>query len=146
MGKRTFIVLASVMLLAAAGCKSSTGPEDETSFIGTWHATKAEYVSVANSGTKADIIAQGSTLSLVFSSGSFVLTITDPGQDSEVFNGTWSASKDVMTLTWTSGLSGESQFDWLLDGNTMTLTGGHMPFDFTPGSPEEAILNLILVK
>ena len=146
MGKKVLVFLAAAAVLSAVGCKSSTGPEDESQFIGTWHATKAEYVSIANSNTKADIIAQGSTLTLVFSSGTFVLTITDPGQNPEVFNGTWSASMDVMTLTWTSGLSGESQFDWSLNGTQLTLTGGHMPFDFTPGSPEEAILSLILVK
>lgn len=146
MEKKVLIFLAAAAVLGALGCKSSTGPEDPTSFIGTWHATKAEFVSVANSSTKADIITQGSTLTLVFSSSTFVLTITDPGQSPEVFNGTWSASMDVMTLTWTSGLFGESQFDWSRNGNELTLTGGHMPFDFTPGSPEEATLNLILVK
>lgn len=146
MGKKILILFAAAAVLGAAGCKSSTGPEDETDFIGTWQATKAEYTSIANANTKADIVAQGSTLTLVFSSGTFALTITDPGQDAEVFNGTWSASMDVMTLTWTSGMSGESQFDWSLDGNELTLAGGHMPFDFTPGTFEEAILNLILVR
>ena len=146
MVKRVFVLFVAVAGLGAAGCKSSTGPPDESGFIGTWHATKAEYTSIANSSTKADIIARGSTLTLVFSSSTFVLTITDPGQNPEIFNGTWSASADVMTLTWTSGLTGESQFDWSLDGDELTLTGGHMSFDFTPGSPEEATLNLILVR
>jgi hypothetical protein len=146
MVKKVAVLIAAAAILGAAGCKSSTGPPDDSSFIGTWHATKAEYTSIANSSTKADIIAQGSTLTLAFSTSTFVLTITDPGQNPETFNGTWSASSDVMTLTWTSGLSGESQFDWSLSGNELILTGGHMPFDFTPGSFEEATLNLILVK
>lgn len=144
--RKALILLAAAAVLGAAGCKSNTGPEDESDFIGTWNATKAEYVSIADSNTKADIITQGSTLTLVFASGTFVLTITDPGQSPETFSGTWSASTDVMTLTWTSGLSGQSQFDWSLNGDNLTLTGGHMQFDFTPGSPEEAILNLILVR
>jgi len=146
MAKKFLVLLAAAAILGAAGCKSSTGPEDETEFIGTWHATVAEYTSLADPGTKVDIIAQGSTLTVVFSSGTFVLTITDPGQSPEAFNGTWSASMDVMTLTWTSGLSGESQFDWSLNGSELTLTGGHMPFEFTPGAPEEAVLKLILVR
>lgn len=144
--RKALILLAATAVLGAAGCKSNTGPTDESDFIGTWNATKAEYVSIADSNTKADIVAQGSTLTLVFASGTFVLTITDQGQSPEIFNGTWSASTDVMTLTWTSGMSGQSQFDWSLNGDELTLTGGHMPFDFTPGSPEEAILNLILVR
>lgn len=143
--RKALILLAVTAVLGAAGCKSSTGPQDESDFIGTWNATKAEYVSIADSNTKADIVARGSTLTLVFASSTFVLTITDPGQSPEIFSGTWSASTDVMTLTWTSGMSGESQFDWSLDDDELTLTGGHMQFDFTPGSPEEAILNLILV-
>ncbi len=143
--RKALILLAVTAVLGGAGCKSSTGPQDESDFIGTWSATKAEYVSIADSNTKADIVARGSTLTLVFASSTFVLTITDPGQGPEIFSGTWSASTDVMTLTWTSGMSGESQFDWSLDDDELTMTGGHMQFDFTPGSPEEAILNLILV-
>ncbi len=145
MGQKTLVFLAGVILLIAAGCKSSTGPKVE-SFVGTWHATKAEYVSIANPSTKVDIITRGSTFTVVFSSSTFVLTVTDPGQNPDVFTGTWSASIDTLTLTWTSGMSGESQFDFSLDGNDLTLTGGHMPFEFTVGSPEEALLNLILVR
>ena len=147
MGKKALVLLVAAAILGAAGCKSSTGPTDQSDFIGTWNATKAEYTSIANPNTKVNIITQGSTLTLVFSASTFVLTITDPGQNPEVFNGTWSASMDIMTLTWTSGLSGESQFDWSLAAvDELTLSGGHMSFDFTPGSPEEALLNLILVR
>jgi hypothetical protein len=145
MKKTAFVLLVAVPFLVLAGCKSSTGPDADT-IKGTWDATKAEYVSVANSSTKVDIIVQGSTVVLVFNSSTFSLTITDPGEAPWVANGTWSASIDTMTLTWTSGFSGESQFDFVLDGDELTLTGGHVPFEFTAGSPEEAILNLILVK
>jgi hypothetical protein len=142
--KRTaLILLAGVVFLGATACKSATAP-DVDNFIGTWNATKAEYTSVANSNTKVDIIPQGSTFVLVFSASTFVLTITDPGQNPRIYNGTWSASVDMLTLTWTSGLSGESQFDFVLNGDNLTLAGGHMSFEFTPGSPEEAILSLIL--
>ena len=139
------VFVLSVAVLAAAGCKSTTTPEVE-SFVGTWAATKAEYESVANPGTKVDIITQGSTLTLVFTSNTCILTITDPGEAPFVANATWSASTDVLTFTWTSGLNGESQFDYLLDVDELRLDGGHMPFDFTAGSPEEAILSLILAK
>jgi hypothetical protein len=140
------VILAGLVALAAGGCKkSSTGPDVQT-FIGTWKATKAEYVSVANSSTKDDIIAHGSTLTLVLDASTFVLTITDPGANPVVSNGTWSSSSDVLTLVPSTGWFGQSQFDWSLNGNQLTRTGGHMPHDFTLGNPEEAILNLVLVR
>lgn len=147
MGKTALYFFAAAALMGVAGCKSGTGP-DTDDLIGTWQATKAEYVSVADSNIKVDIIAEGSTLSLVLSSGTFVLTITDPGPgtDPVVANGTWSKSIDTLTLVPATGWFGESQFDMSLSGVTLMLTGGHIPFSFTPGNPEEAILNLILVK
>ncbi len=140
------VLMAVAVILGAAGCQSSTGPEDTESFVGTWNATKAEYTSAANPGTKVDIVAGGSTAVLVFGSAAFTLTITDPGESPVVAGGTWSASTDVLTLTWTSGNSGESQFDYTLSGDNLTLEGGHMQYDFTPGSPEEALLDLTLHK
>jgi len=141
------IVLAvmAVALLLGAGCKSSTAP-DEEGFVGTWRATKAEYTSVATPANKVDIIAAGSTLTLVLNTSTAVMTITDPGESPVVMNANWSASVDILTLTWTSGSSGETQFEYVLDGDELTMSGGHMPFDFTPGVPEEAILDLILVR
>jgi hypothetical protein len=143
--KAALALISAVAFLASTGCKSPTAP-DMDSFIGTWNATKAEFVSIANSSMKVDIIAGGSNLVLVFSSNTFTLTITDPGQNPNVATGTWSSSIDTLTFNWTTGYSGESQFDFSLNGNNLTLTGGHVPFYFTPGNPEEAILNLILVR
>ena len=65
MPRKALILLAAAAVLGAAGCKSSTGPADESDFVGTWDATKAELVSIADSNTKADIITQGSTFTLV---------------------------------------------------------------------------------
>jgi hypothetical protein len=145
MRKLAVVFILSVAVLAAIGCKGATTPEVE-SFVGTWSATKAEYESVANPGTKVDIITQGSTLTLVFTANTCVLTITDPGEAPFVANATWSASTDVLTFTWTSGLNGDTQFDYVLDVDELRLDGGHMPFEFTAGNPEEAILSLILAK
>lgn len=138
------VLFVVAVILVASGCQSSTGPEDPEGFLGTWNATKAEYTSVANSSTKVDIVAGGSTVVLVLNASTFTLTITDPGESPVAAGGTWSASVDVLTLTWTSGSSGESQFEYTLSGDSLTLNDGHMMHDFTPGSPEEAILDLIL--
>lgn len=143
--KRTGLVLClAAAVLALGGCKSNTGPEDPEGFLGTWNATKAEFTSVANSGTHVDIVAGGSTVVLLFNATTFTLTVTDPGESPVVSGGTWSASTDIMTLTWTSGSSGESQFEYTLSGDDLTLDNGHMQYDFTPGSPEEALLDLVL--
>lgn len=144
MNKSVLVPLALSAILGLAGCKSNTGPEDTESFLGTWNATKAEYTSVANSSLKVDIVAGGSTVVLVLNASTFTLTITDPGENPVIAGGTWSASTDTITLTWTSGYNGESQFDYTLSGDNLTLDGGHLPYDFTPGSPEEALLELIL--
>jgi hypothetical protein len=138
--------LVAASLFLVAGCKSSTTPPPADSFIGTWHATKAEFTSIADSGTKADIVAQGGSVTLVIDAATAVMTITKPGEDPVVDTASWTASSDVFTLTWTSGLNGEAQFDYVLNGDNLTLEGGHFPFDFTPGDFVESTLDLILVR
>ncbi len=140
----TILIVGSLVI--GAGCKGSTTPPDEDSFIGTWRATKAEFVSSANPATKLDVVAQGGTVTLVLETTTAVLTINEQGEEPVVYNATWSASSDVLTLSWTGGTLGEAQFDFVLDGDNLTLEGGHVPYDFTEGSPEEAILGLILVR
>ncbi len=143
--KRSVVFFVACGLLLGLGCKSSTAPDPE-GLKGTWRATLAEFTSLANSSTKTNIIAAGSTVTLVLNETTAVLTITDPGESPSVYTANWSSSIDVLTLTWTNGWNGEMQFDYLLNGNTLTLEGGHMPFDFTPGNPEEAILNMELTR
>jgi hypothetical protein len=67
------------------------------------------FLGVANSSIKVDIIAHGSTLTLALSSSTFVLTVTDPGQNPVVSNGTWSSSIDELTLVPSTRWFGESQ-------------------------------------
>ncbi len=146
MKKAALILLAGFACLSITACGSNPTAPDPKTLVGTWNATKAEFVSVADPNTKADIIPQGSTLTLVLSSSTFVFTITDPGQAPEITTGTWAASSDVMTLTYSTGALGESQFDFSLSGDRLTLTGGHVPHDFAVGNFEESILNLILAR
>jgi hypothetical protein len=144
MKQGSLVFFLAVALLTVGGCKSSTGPEDTESFLGTWNATKAEFTSIANSGTHVDIVAGGSTVVLLLNATTFTLTTTDPGESPVIASGTWSASTDILTLTWTSGGSGETQFEYALSGDNLTLNDGHMMFDFMPGSFEEALLDLVL--
>jgi hypothetical protein len=144
MKEKVVFILVGLAILVAGGCKSATGP-DVQSLTGTWRATSAEYVSVANPSTKVDIITQGSTLILVLNASTYVLTITDPGASPEITNGTWSKSIDTLTLTPTGG-SSNSVFDLSLSGDQLTLTGGGAWFDFTAGNFEDAKLNLVLAR
>ena len=143
---RWFLFLIIGALILGAGCKKSPTPPDQDTFIGTWQATKAEFVNVAVPGTKVDVVAQGGTVTLVLAATTAVLTISELGESPLVYNATWSAGSDVLTLAWTSGSTGEAQFDFTLNGDNLTMDGGHVPFDFTEGNFEEAILNLRLVR
>lgn len=138
--------VAAVLSTAACGLNPA-GPHPKNITNITWSATKAEFTSVADANKKVDIIAQGGWLRVVFDeAGSFTLRISESGGAEEESAGDWSVSSDVMTWFWRSRYSGQTQFDYSLNGDTMTLTGGHIPFDFTPGTFEEATLNLILTN
>jgi hypothetical protein len=139
------LVLA-VFLAPACGGKSGSNPAAPTpqTLEGTWRATKAEFVSVASSSRRTDIVAQGSTLTLVFSGTNYTRTMTEPGHAPDVQTGTWSASTDLMTLKPT-GVTWSIQFDMTFGGNNLTMNGGSVQFDWT-GTLEEAKLSMTLVR
>jgi hypothetical protein len=145
------------VLVAAAALGGACGGDGDGSFTsasqatetlsGTWRATKAEYTSRSNSSLRVDIVAQGSAVTLLLEpGGSFRLTIIDPGFPGNVLSGTWSASRDVLTIVQT-GQSGQTQFDMALSGATLTLNGGHVLFDINDdGVGEESVLNMTLTR
>ncbi len=145
MAKKCVVSLFIVFLALGLGCKSNTAP-DKASLKGTWRATKAEFTSLANPATKADVVALGGTVTLVLNDSTAVLTVTKSGESARVYNASWSSSIDMLTLTWTSGSSGQSQFDFVLNGDHLSMEGGHLSFDFTAGNFEEAVLALEFVR
>ncbi len=146
MQKATCAVLAALAILAVAGCKDSTTGPSAQGLQGSWRATKAEFTSVANPSTKVDIVAQGSTVTLVLAASTFTLTITDQGQSPKVTAGSWTSSMDTMTLK-PSGVSFDWTFDMNQSGNTLTLSGANVNFDFgADGTMEEAKLNMVLTR
>lgn len=131
------MVLAAACASALVACDDGTGPSAEE-LAGTWNATKAELVSVANPSIRLDVVALGGTVQLVLNENkTFTLTSTLPGEPAEVASGTWSSSVDQLTLTFTSGLSGDMQFDMALSGDTLTLGGADDDFDFNDDGVEE---------
>jgi hypothetical protein len=132
--------------LSACGKKSPTQP-GEKGLPGTWRATSAEYVSRANSSVRQEVVSRGTTMTLTLNANNtYTLTIVNPGQAAQIADGTWTASVDVLTLRRT-GMTGESQFDMTQSGDTLTLTGGSMLYDFEgDGIPDEAVLNATFAR
>lgn len=142
---RVLTVAAAGIATSLAACGgSSTGPSPE-SLVGTWTATRAEFALLTNPAMKVEIIRGGATLKLELNSNqTYRVTTTTPGEPTDIKSGSWSASADVLTLHLPNG---EMQFDMSLTGNTLTLTGGHTPFDVNrDGMDEECTLNLILTR
>lgn len=147
---QTSRILVLAVAAALAGCGGSDNPSGSSStdggLLATWHATRAQYTSVANPGLSVDTVAQGSSLTLTLDATTFVLTITDPGEAPQVTNGTWTSTRDTITLT-PAGMSFSWQFDMSLNGNTLTMTGGSVEFDFNADdSFEQARLDLTLSR
>jgi hypothetical protein len=131
-------------LVWTAAC-SDTGPSAD-SFVGTWRATKMEFVRVANPSETVDLIADlGGSFTITFSADSTWEAIqTVPSVAPDTVDGHWSVSLDVLTLTQT-GQSGNRQFTFVLSGDTITLTGGDVEWDFGSGD-EAATLSITLTK
>ncbi len=139
-----FVGLA--LFSVCCGGNSTTAPSPQT-LAGTWKATRAEFVSASNSNVKVEAVSLGITILLTLDAGgTFTQTTSQEGQATETTTGSWSASKDVLTLKPT-GMSGEIQFDMTLSGSTLALNGGHMLFDVNKdGNDEEAILNMTMSR
>lgn len=144
------IVVASLIaaaILAPACDENGSSPSAPTAqtLEGTWRATKAEFVSVASSSKRIDVVASGATVTLAFAGNGYTFTLAQTGQAPVVQTGSWSASSDVMTLMRT-GMSGNRQFDMTFSGNNLTLNGANALFDFNTGAYEEAKLYMTLVR
>ena len=147
-----------LLILALAGAASCGGDDEGSSgspaspstvnaLAASWKATRAEFVSAANSGVRVEVCALGTSLTLTLESGgTYTQKIVDPGQGGQTTTGTWSASKDVLTLK-PSNITGEIQFDMTLSGSTLTLNGGHVLFDVNgDGRDDEALAYLTLAR
>jgi hypothetical protein len=140
------------LAVAAASCNKSPTVPSETRLVGTWTATKAEFVLAANPAVKVDVVAQGSRIVLVLdSAGTYTLTITDPAPAIPFVNtGTWSSDEESLILAWmeqeqTRTL--EFRMSLNLTGTVMTATGGRIRFDVDGDHAEDdAILSLTMVR
>ena len=149
-----FLSLYSFVLIATSiACGGSPTSPDQTGnsqivqgLSGTWRASRAEFVSAANSSVRIEVISLGTVVVLTLDvSGTYTQKITDPGQQGTTETGTWAASREVLTLSRSA--TSNTQFAYGLSGNTLTLTGGHALFDVNDdGVAEEAVLNAVLAR
>ena len=162
---RALFVSLVVVATIAAGCggsDSSSGgsaspsspsnpsnpssPSTPQGLQGTWKATKAEFVSVASSSKRVDVVAQGTVVTLALTGSNFTLTMADSGQAPRVTNGTWTSTNDTMSLK-PAGMTWSWQFDMSQSGNNLTLNGASVEFDFAAnGVNEQARLYMTLVR
>jgi len=150
------LVVVATMATGCGGSSSSsssnssptspTSPPAPQGLEGNWRATKAEFVSAANSSKRVDVVAQGTVVTLALTGSSFVYTIADPGKPPNVTNGTWTSSRDTMALK-PNGVTWSWQFDMTQSGNSLTLNGASVEFDFAAnGVFEQAKLSMALVR
>lgn len=144
---RFLALLAVVPIGAGCGDDDGTGPSP-AQLTGTWSATKFEFASTSDPSTRLDAISLGATLTMVLESdGSLSLTVIIPEESSDTATGSWTAEGDVLTISLETGLSGDWQFDMSLSGDTLTLSGAHVEWDFNDdGVDDPALLNLVLVR
>lgn len=138
---------AALLATALVACgDDGTGPGPET-FAGNWTATRLEFVSTVNPAQRIEVIALGATFSLLLrSNGTWDATLTFPGEPDEDLSGTWTSTVDVFTMVETGG-SNTMQFDYLLAGNTLTLTGADGEFDLNDdGVDDPVLINITLTR
>jgi len=125
---------------------SPSGTSSSTGIEGTWKATSAVFVSAASSSKKTDVVAQGAVVTLVIASSGFTLTFTYPDKSPAVTTGSWTSSRDTLSLK-PGGMSWAWQFDMNLSGNTLSLSNAGFEFDFSgTGVNEQARLSMTLVR
>ncbi|KPK79781.1 MAG: hypothetical protein AMS25_11390 [Gemmatimonas sp. SM23_52] len=144
--KRSGLSLLLFVGAALACGGDGVGPSaDEV--VGTWTATKVEYVSVSQPVQTIDLIAEGGTGTLAFSAaGTYLFTLEPIDTPGQVDTGAWELDGDILTM-WPRGTNFEMRFDVVLSGNRLTLSGGDAQFDFDGDhEADDAKLYLVLVR
>ena len=145
--RHTTIAMAGLVLaMAGAGCGGGgdkiEAPSTQT-FARTWHLTKCEYVNVANTSQKVDLIASGWVIDLIVSDNmTYLFSATPPGGTVHTSGGTWSVSGSMVNFT-PDGSSYSWQFTAQVTETTMTLSGADAEYDFNnDGTPDAAIWSM----
>ncbi len=138
-------LVMAVFLIPACGGNGGSNLTPTPTLQGTWRATRAQFVSIAAPTRQVDIVSQGGTVTMTFAGSSYTFTQTETGKPQQTHSGTWTASTDMVTLR-PAGVTWAIEYDMALSGNTLTLGGGSVQYDFTTGVLEEARLTLTMVR
>lgn len=140
----TLVLLLAV--LGGCGKDKAVGPKPNE-ITGAWRATMVEYVSKAAPGTRVDLIAAGDTLTLTINSDGSIIQIRTPlGGSPDTTTGTWELTTDIFKV-FPTGMPFYWAWDVSLSGNTLTLTGADMEYDFNDDNvPEQADQNMVLIR
>ncbi len=140
LGSRGLAVVALMLvLLATFGCKDKLGPES-SEIVGTWTATKIEYVGKAGQGT-INATNEGWAATLTLNADhTGDLAVTPKDADTWHWAGAWEIDGDLFRI---AGQGADIQ----LSGSTLSLSGFDGGYDFDDDSTlDPAKLNLVLVK
>jgi hypothetical protein len=139
--KRPWPWMCAVVTLGLCGCGGGgiVSPPPET-LVGTWHATRFEYVSKAGLGT-VEMVRQGWAATLVLSADQTgELVVVPQGRDPWGWAGSWEVDGDLFRI---AGQGADVQ----LEGSTLRLTGFDGVYDFdADGAVDPAKFNLVLSK
>jgi hypothetical protein len=140
-------MLLALATAAAAGCSSDSTGLSLPDIVGTWHATKFEFVAQSSPSTKTDLVTLGGPATVVLrTDNTFTITLNAPGQQPIVSNGSWTETATTLTIIITSETPAQTvTFTLDVSGSTMSLTGGVATFNFGAGDVP-AFLNVTLVK
>ena len=130
--------LGTILLATlAVGCSDSTGPAEPADLVGTWNASAFVFTNSADAAQTVDVIALGMTMSITFTETTMSGTVNFPGQDQEIFTGTYTISGGQIMFTDSDPQEGDETFTQSLDGNILTLTFSDS-FDFNDDGQETA--------
>lgn len=143
-------ILLTVLMAGTMGaCSGDNNGPSEASLTATWHATNAEFVSVTNPAQKVELVGIGGSVVLALNANNtFTMTTTTPGKPAAQLSGTWSASADVLTLSYQfAGTQGQAQYEMTLNGDTLLLMGADGSFDVNGDNAlEDVKINLTLTR
>ena len=154
--RKAFSVLA-LAALTAAGCSDPLDIVDESgcaNISGTFRATNMTAVNLNNATVSQNLLGNGGSFTLVFTSGNFTSTfVPTTGAQSTTRTGTVGMNVDdgIITLgstaLFTGGAGGSQAFSCLLSGNTLTLTNPNTQFDFSQtGTTSPARVTVTLTR
>jgi hypothetical protein len=128
---------APALAAALSGCGDEGGivAIDPEALLGTWAASRFEFVSKANSFVRIDLVGSlGAIVTLDVTSTAYTLEVIVPGVTTETQTGTWSVAGDQLIIQ--SGTSTDT-LTATISGNTLTLEAVNAEFDFNQDGLDE---------